>query len=728
MPKDRWAVHLCSCNGALPIDTKEIARLAELDGEPAAHSNLGRAGTGAFWNGARIGADYHLVCCCCPDESFVPVFREAGVEEGQIVHLDIKGRAFQGQESREEGNRLAARLIRSAIARTEAERMVPPISLEVPSTVLIYTDTPLGLRLAERLAGRMQVHVVMDEDAEGFDDLTPIRPYGSLIRGKIVRVNGRLGAFHSSLRTRQAIDLDTCIRCGRCVPVCHAKAITPGLRLIASKCDECGDCLKECAEVGAIRIPRHDVREISTGQVVSLLAGAPPPESARHTGYHVVVADEALDVDAVAFRVSGLVGEFARPSYVAYEEKICAGSSAEIEGCGICLGECPFEAIGRSENRILIDGSVCEGCGGCVSACPTSALRFHEPSLEQIDAQLQALLSNPPGEEGKRGRNGVVFYCGEKGKETIGVAAENRWPIGTNFLPIEVPCLRYVSEALILRCFRLGAAGVGLLGCGDCPNGERPLLEERLSFCRSILDAFGFGAERLSSILVESSDQTYYMASAVGELGAFLERLEPAPILNVSATQIAAISDGSDNPIGNRTMVIDSLRTFVRVTDKHPGRVVGVTSLPYAHVRVQEKGCTLCAGCVFVCPTHALIMEEPSSAMTETRTLRFNHLKCVACGMCETACPENVLSIERGLSVSRSSLSFEEVVRDEMVHCVSCGREFINKQALDAILGKLIGLAQIGDTFEGQRKNLLRMCPDCRGAQAVQEVERGWDP
>jgi hypothetical protein len=52
MPKDRWAVHLCSCNGALPIDAKEIGRLAELDAPPSVHTNLGREVAGAYWEGA----------------------------------------------------------------------------------------------------------------------------------------------------------------------------------------------------------------------------------------------------------------------------------------------------------------------------------------------------------------------------------------------------------------------------------------------------------------------------------------------------------------------------------------------------------------------------------------------------------------------------------------------------------------------------------------------------
>jgi len=417
------------------------------------------------------------VCCCTAGEAFAPALKEAGVDPEKVVHLDLKGGAFWRVEDGAGGGRLAARLIRSAIARTEAARPAPALPLSVPASLLIYTDRPEGVRLAERLADRMDVRVVLDEEAAAFDELVPARRLPSLIRGRVARVRGRLGSFRVGLRSRQAIDLDACTRCGRCAPVCHTQAITPGLRLVASKCDECGDCLKECAEIGAIRIPRDESREIPAGQVVALLAEAPAPESGRHTGYHLVEAD--ADIEALAYRVIDLVGDFARPAFVAYEEKVCAGGTAEIEGCGVCIGECPYDALSRQGGRIRVEEAACEGCGGCVSACPTSALRFREPSAEQIDAQLRAMLSLAAGGEGKP--PAVVFHCGEKGAQALRTAGENRWPVGENLLPVEVPCLRSVSEALILRGFRLGAAGVALLGCDDCPNGERPLLEERLS-------------------------------------------------------------------------------------------------------------------------------------------------------------------------------------------------------------------------------------------------------
>ncbi|MEE9273731.1 MAG: hypothetical protein V3V62_00290, partial [bacterium] len=157
MSKDRWAVHLCSCNGALPVSGKEIGRLAGLDADPLVHKNLARGGPAGFMKGAELGADFHLVCCCSPEESFSSALAEAGVEEEQVVHLDIKGGAFWRLETPEEGNRLAARLIRSKIARLETRRGASPISLAVPPTVLIYTDRPEGLRLADRLSERMTV-------------------------------------------------------------------------------------------------------------------------------------------------------------------------------------------------------------------------------------------------------------------------------------------------------------------------------------------------------------------------------------------------------------------------------------------------------------------------------------------------------------------------------------------------------------------------------------------
>ena len=67
----------------------------------------------------------------------------------------------------------------------------------------------------------------------------------------------------------------------------------------------------------------------------------------------------------------------------------------------------------------------------------------------------------------------ILFHCEEMGSKVLQTAGEKPYMYSHAVLPIEVPCLRYVSESNMLAAFSLGAAGVGLLGCENCPNGER---------------------------------------------------------------------------------------------------------------------------------------------------------------------------------------------------------------------------------------------------------------
>jgi len=54
-------------------------------------------------------------------------------------------------------------------------------------------------------------------------------------------------------------------------------------------------------------------------------------------------------------------------------------------GCGICINECPVDAITMTENNIaLIDPEACINCGMCASACPTSTIEV----VDSADCQL----------------------------------------------------------------------------------------------------------------------------------------------------------------------------------------------------------------------------------------------------------------------------------------------------------------------------------------------------
>jgi len=46
----------------------------------------------------------------------------------------------------------------------------------------------------------------------------------------------------------------------------------------------------------------------------------------------------------------------------------------ECIGCGVCIDECPAEAISMNDDIAVIDAEACTECGDCVDACPSEAI------------------------------------------------------------------------------------------------------------------------------------------------------------------------------------------------------------------------------------------------------------------------------------------------------------------------------------------------------------------
>ncbi len=456
--------------------------------------------------------------------------------------------------------------------------------------------------------------------------------------------------------------------------------------------------------------PEVTRRELKADQVVIFSANETPSVKSR-TGCHLLLNPNSADLARLAERIRELIGEFLKPVHVSYNADICAGGTANQEACGICITACPYNAIRRDpENhlRMQVDHMACEGCGACVSACPTTSLRFTEPSPRELYMRLAALLTPLAGR-----RNGerwtILFHCGEQGRRVLEEAGRRPLPYPATVLPVEVPCLRYVSEANMLAAFSMGAAGVALLGCESCPHGERELLYQKFDFCRLTLEAFGLGPQRLRLITAESGTEPEAIATLTG----FADTLEATPV------------QWDGRPMRqweNREVITQAIRTFIEQTGREPGRRSFDAPYPFAFADVKESGCTMCRSCVNVCPSNAFKIEE------NTQSLQFKHLACVACGLCEKVCPENVITLRREIFFERDALEYQTVVQDNMVSCANCGKPYINKKALEAVEARVLSLESLLDTFTGDRKNLLRMCPDCRAVTAMLEVEKGWKP
>ncbi len=704
----RWGVALCTCNDTLPVDGKAIGRALGLPAAPAAYARLPRDEIHGFVGlVAREKPGRVLIGCCGPRELFTEAMAAAGAEGTPLAVVNLREACYWPHREAAEANLKAARLLRAAMRASEQPPEAIEHPLDVGARVLIATDSPRGLELARRVAEFASPTLLLDERTDRFDP-TPIQPLPwKATWGRLAEIRGRLGAFQAIVERTQPIDLETCIACMKCVPVCHTSAISDALRLRLDLCDRCGDCLRACEKVGAIRIPREGRDVIPADQVVVITTeatGAAAPRPTR-SGHHLLVDPAPADLEAAAWRIYGLTGEFRKPEHVRYTADTCAGGAQQKTACGICITVCPYEAIDRQGLRVAVDQFACEGCGACVGACPTSSLRFTDPSDADIFRRLAALLEPLPG--APAGRPVVCFQCPEKGQAALEAAGRGRLGYPAALLPVSVPCLRYVSEADILGALRLGAAGVALLGCERCPHGERGALEARLAACRQILDAFAVGADRIALVTADGSP-----AEPLARLAAFADSLGPPPL--AWAGPLATTE--------HRAVVADAIGALLQATGRDPGRVPTDPTVAFGYPEVNAPGCTLCRSCVNVCPTHAFRMVE------ETHTLELRHVSCVACGLCEAVCPERVITLTRALPLAHASLHHTPVVQDEMVGCAKCGKPYINRRALEAVEAKVLGLPALLDTFAGNRKNLLRMCPNCRAVVAVHEMQQGWEP
>ncbi|MGH7794308.1 MAG: 4Fe-4S dicluster domain-containing protein [Candidatus Binatia bacterium] len=539
-----------------------------------------------------------------------------------------------------------------------ADDAVQPVynRLATSNRILIATDSPQGADLAQRLRDVARPVFVVDPCVATLD----ASQNGEIYSGRAVEVKGRLGDFHVFIQNVE----------------------TP-------------------------EVPR---RELHAGQVV-IIAHDKSPSFKQRTGLYLLNNPSEADLIRTAERIRDLIGEFLKPVHVFYNTDTCAGGVADQEACGICITACPYDAISREpENhlRMKIDPMACEGCGACVSACPTTSLGFAEPSAAELYARMAALLA-PSGSGGDKEHWVILFHCGEQGRRVLEEAGRTPLAYPATVLPLEVPCLRYVSEANMLAAFRLGAAGVGLLGCEICQHGERELLRQKYDFCRITLNAFDPGQERLC--VITADDNT--APQAIGALSRFAGALEAAPIR----------WDGKRLPQrDNRELIADAIAVFIEQTNREPGRATLEASQPFAFAEVTADGCTMCRSCVNVCPTHAFSLDENS------QSLRFKHVSCVACGLCEKVCPENVITLRHEILFEQSALEYQTLVQDHMVSCTKCGKPYINQRALETVEARLFSLESLLDTFSGNRRNLLRMCPDCRTVVAMMEVEKGWKP
>ena len=679
---------ICNCNRTMPLDGKALARALRSDTPLRVNTELCRRHLATFEAAVKTGDD--LVVACTQE---APLFTELHEElkgAGSIQFANIREAAGWSADARSAMPKIAALL---ALADVPEPAPVPVVSYRSEGQVLIVGPGARVLPWAEQLAEHMSVCALSTDAA--VPELPAERRY-PMWSGCAVTIRGYLGAFEVEWQQSNPIDLEICTRCNACIHACPEHAIDFGYQIDMAKCKAHRQCVKACGDVKAIDFERAERHRSDHFDLVLDLSDRPLLEVAQlPQGYFAPGAD-ALALARAIRELAQMTGEFEKPKFFEYREKICAHGRSEIAGCTRCIDVCSTRAIASDlgQNRVPVEPHLCMGCGGCATVCPSGAMTYAYPRVSDMGARIKTVLQvyREAGGEGAC----LMFHSTTDGRELVARLARRGKGLPANVIPLEVHHVASLGLDLMLGAIALGAARFVILSAGAEPSGYHEALERQMDVAREIASGLGLGEGRFE--LIKQSD--------VSELEKILW----------SAPVPRTLTPAAFNLTNVKRETLDFV--FDHLLRHAPSRVEQLPlrpGAPYGTVEVNKQRCTMCLACVGACPEGALLDAK------DAPQLRFIERNCVQCGLCEKTCPENAITLTPRLLLAPEATQPVVLNEDKIFACVRCGKPFANQRIIDNTLGKLAHHSMFSDPAALRR---LQMCQDCR---VVDMFEKGGD-
>ncbi|HHQ4926985.1 TPA: 4Fe-4S binding protein [Aeromonas hydrophila] len=370
-----------------------------------------------------------------------------------------------------------------------------------------------------------------------------------------------------------------------------------------------------------------------------------------------------------------LTGIFDKPRYFRLDPEACAFTARGVPGCSRCLDVCPTDALKPINGRIQIDPHLCQGFGSCASACPTGAIAYHQPDANTSGDYLLRLLKHYREAGGKAPQ---LLIAGENEREWV-EAELARLP--ANWLPIWVEESASLGIESWFAALAYGASAVRIVLGEDAPASVRAMLERELASAAVLLAGAGLSADRIALFNPDVElDKPISGEPALALLDKPLKG-DKRDHLFAAFDALWQANEGSCEPLAV----------------PH--------GAPYGSVELKEADCTLCMGCVAVCPSRAL------HAVGHTPGLNFIEQDCIQCGMCEKACPEQAIVLMPRLQpVPEARRAVQSLKAEEAACCIRCGKPFAPASLIRRIQQKLAGHSH----FQNEAAQRLLMCEDCR--------------
>jgi ferredoxin len=675
---------ICDCNKTMPLDPKGLG--AALDETLTQHSTLCRREAGAFQQALGQGDDV-VVACTQEARLFGEIAEQTeGAKAVPIRFVNIRETGGWSKDAAKAMPKMAALL---AAARLPDPEPVPTVTYKSAGRLLIIGALDAAERAADLLADTLDVSIF--STGSGADGGMQERRY-PVLTGRIEALTGWLGAFELKRQTSNPINLDLCTRCNACIAACPEGAIGFDYQIDSNVCTSHRVCVMACGVAGAIDFAREPQSESDTYDLVLDLRATPAfTQHARPQGYFLWDGQDPR----VLIDLRGLVGEFEKPKFFTYKQKLCAHSRNEKTGCNACIEVCSASAISSEKDRqqIKVNPNLCVGCGACTTVCPSGALAFAYPRASEQGVKFKTLLSAYQRAGGRE--PALLLHSQQAGTRLIGdlgrAARVDREVRGVPARVIPVPVWHTASLGLEvwLTAVAYGARNVWVLMTGEEAPQYLEAVRAQMNVAQAVLSGLGYTGAHFR--LLHARDAR--------DLAALDADLQAAAAQGVSKTASFAVQ------ADKRATLELALDHLIEQAPQRP-EIIQLPALgsPLGALIVNKDACTMCLSCVNACPASAL-QDNPNAPQ-----LRFIEKNCVQCGLCVKTCPEQALTLVPQLLLTPQRK--EAVVINEMqpYACVRCGKPFGTLKAIEAMLGKLAGHSM----FQGDALERLKMCGDCR--------------
>ena len=689
---------ICNCNSTMPLDAKALGA--------SVHHSLCRQEVGSFIK-ALDGSDDIVVACTQEAALFSELAEQA--EKPLVAPLrfvNIREVAGWTQEAKLSGPKIAALL---ALADMPDAEPVPVVNYASQGRLLIVGPGAQAIPWAEKIASTLDVSVLCTESS----DLPLLRNY-PIYTGVVTKLDGYLGNFSVDWDLQNPIDPEICTRCGACVDACPENAIDLSFQIDLEKCQSHRACIASCASIGAIAFDRVDRQRSGEFDLILDLRVDPKMRMSQTPQGYFAPGKDPLEQAMAVSQLLEMVGEFEKPKYFVYNEKICAHGRNGKVGCSACIDVCSTGAIQsvfkNGQGHVEVNPNLCMGCGACSTVCPSGAMRYNYPSVSHQGKELKTLATVFTTEAKKQNATvapSLLLHTLKAGTQMIDglgrlahVSPKQYEGLPAFVIPYGIEHIASTGLELWLGALTYGFAEVMLLLSGDEDPAYRAALEEQAKLANAILKAYGFD-ERIQLVMADTPDDLQGVSQFMGGL-----RQRGA----LSAICLPASFGFSNQKRETLEAVLEHLQKQAKTSLPEQGVALPKNSL-LGGLAINTEACTLCMSCVSSCPEGALI-DNPDDPI-----LSFIEKQCVQCGICAQTCPEQALSLNPRLQTVEQRKQKATLNQTQAFHCISCGKPFGTAKMVDLMLAKL----GAHGAFAGAAMDRLKMCGDCRVVDMVKK-------